>query len=63
MEDLNHTDICWNGSTSGYKESTRLMEYVRDNFLTQMVKMQEGYALQAFFKQEAKTRRSPEVSI
>lgn len=43
----NHTDICWNGDVSGCKESTRFMDSIRDNFLTQAVKMQGGYAFLA----------------
>lgn len=37
MEDFNLPDVCWKYNTAEGKHSRRFLEYVEDNFLTQLV--------------------------
>ena len=38
MENFNLQDICWKYNTAERKQSRRFLEYVEDNFLTQLVR-------------------------
>ena len=35
--DFNHPDICWKCDTASCKQSWRLLEYIEDNFLIQVI--------------------------
>ncbi|KAK4831258.1 hypothetical protein QYF61_016728 [Mycteria americana] len=37
LEDFNHLDICWKSGTASCKQSRRLLEYIEDNFLIQVI--------------------------
>ena len=37
LGDFNHPDICWNSSTASCRQSRRLLGYIEDNFLSQVV--------------------------
>lgn len=37
-EDFNLSDICWKYSTADRKQSRRLLEYVEDNLVTELVR-------------------------
>ena len=39
MKDFSYTDICWESNTAVHKQSRRFLEYVKDNFLTQLLNM------------------------
>lgn len=35
--DFNHMDVCWKSNIAGCKQSRRLLEYIEDNFLIQVL--------------------------
>ena len=35
--DFNHPDVSWGSSTANYKQSSKLLEYVEENFLVQVM--------------------------
>ncbi|KAK4828789.1 hypothetical protein QYF61_000846 [Mycteria americana] len=37
LGDFNHPDICWKSNTASYGQSRRLLEFIEDNFLGQVI--------------------------
>ncbi|PKU46875.1 nedd4-binding protein 2-like 2 [Limosa lapponica baueri] len=37
LGDFNHPDICWRNSTANCRQSRRLLEFIKDNFLSQVI--------------------------
>jgi len=46
LGDLNHLDICWKNSTASCRQSRRLLECIKDNFLSHVTDSPiRGYAM------------------